>query len=321
MQCQILAQALGLPFRVVTLGPHFSPPVQWPDTTGLRLILSFGNAVQAACALRASCAVRPLIVQIGRPSHIPITDLNLIIPLPQDDYPSGPNILKVAWPFNGASLTPEAESSDCKRNAGTIVVCGGASRQFRMGQAEIQRLFCFGSTLAKANKEALQIITSPRTPPDLVRWMREQAWVYGGCLHPFKPGEELFRMFLQTGNRFVVTADSASMLAEAWRTCAPVWLFPLPPHRTMTSRLERGVDSLGFRTLRHWFIKRGILGSGTSFTQWHRTLIRRGDIRCASASLSAQDLRWSPVHHRVDNDLIRCRHQILALPGLLPAGD
>ncbi|WP_256940060.1 mitochondrial fission ELM1 family protein [Acetobacter malorum] len=319
-QCQTLAQALGLPFRTVPLGPAFSPPARWPETTGLRLILSFGNAVQAACALRASCRVRPLVVHIGRPSHVPVKDLDLIIPLPQDDYPPAPNVLRVAWPFNGAALTPEPANTQCQRHAGTIVVYGGPTRQFRMGLAETRQLFTFARTLAKANQEPLHIITSPRTPTDAVVWMQEQAETCGAVLHLFRPDRDVFHSFLKTGNRFVVTADSASMLAEVWRSCAPVWLFPLPPRQTLMSRLQQGVDAVGLRSLRYWLIRRGILGSGADFMHWHHTLFRSGAIRRANPDLTEQDLRWKPVVRQADTDLMRCRRRILALPGLL-SGD
>ncbi|MBS1015215.1 ELM1/GtrOC1 family putative glycosyltransferase [Acetobacter persici] len=317
-QCQILAQALGLPFRTVPLGPNFSPPDQWPETAGLRLILSFGNAVQAACALRATCAVRPLLVHIGRPSHIPAKDLDLIIPLPQDDYPPGPNVLRVAWPFNGAFLPPQHEEAQELRHAGTIVLYGGPSRQFRMGRAETERLLVFAHALAQANQEPLHIITSPRTPPEAVQWMQHWMTRETAALHLFRPGETLFTHFLNTGNRFVVTADSASMLAEAWRTRAPVWLFPLPHKQSFMSRLQQGADWIGLRPLRSWLIRRGLLGSGSRFACWHRALIQSGVIRLAGPALTEQDLRWRPVHHQADTDLVRCQERLLALPGLLP---
>ncbi|WP_082781792.1 ELM1/GtrOC1 family putative glycosyltransferase [Acetobacter malorum] len=319
-QCRTLVRALGLPFRTVPLGPDFAPPAQWPETTGLRLILSFGNAVQAACALRESCQIRPLVVHIGRPSHIPAKDLDLIIPLPQDDYPPGPNVLKVAWPLNGARLTPKPENTEHQRHAGTIVMYGGPSRHFRMGLAETRRLLTFARALAHANQEPLHIITSPRTPPEAVAWMQEQMKICGAILHLFQSDEDLFGSFLKTGNRFVVTADSASMLAEAWRSCAPVWLFPLPRRQTVMSRLQQGVDALGLRPLRYWLIRRGVLGSGANFTHWHRTLVSSGAIRCADLHLSEQDLRWAPLRHQADTDLMRCRGRILALPDLLSGG-
>lgn len=317
-QCRTLAQALGLPFRVVPLGPGFTPPERWPDTTGLRLILSFGNAVQAACDLREICAVRPLIVHIGRPSHVAADDLDLIIVLPQDDYPYAPNVVKVGWPFNSAPLFPETEGAQEERRGGTIVVYGGPSRQFRLGVTETDELLRFSRKLANVSQEPLHIITSPRTPARAVEWLRERAGMYGATLHLFRPNDDLFRTFLQTGNRFVVTADSASMLAEAWRSRAPVWLFPLPHRETLMTRLQQGADAVGLRPVRYRLVRRGLLGSGAGFRRWHRALLRSGEIRCASMDLPEEDLLWSPERRRADTDLARCQRRILALPGLVP---
>ncbi|WP_276510321.1 ELM1/GtrOC1 family putative glycosyltransferase [Acetobacter farinalis] len=315
-QCERVAEALGLPFRNVPLNPDFTAPARWPDTSGLRLILSFGNAVRAAQALRASCAVRPLVVQIGRPSHVPITDLDLIISLPQDDYPSGPNILKSAWPLNGASLQPLPVIPEEQRTAGTVVLYGAPSRQFYMGHTETQRLLRFATELARANGEPLHLIASPRTPPDLWDYLQAHAKTSGFSLYPFRREDNQFDRLLQTGSRFVVTADSASMLAEAWRTRAPVWLFPLPRRETGMTRAQRTLDALGLRPVRYTLVRRGVLGSGANFAHWHKTLIRGGEIRRADLPLSAEALRWRPSSHRPEEDLLRLRRSILALPGL-----
>ncbi|GBR29764.1 nucleoside-diphosphate-sugar epimerase [Acetobacter orleanensis NRIC 0473] len=274
--------------------------------------------MQAACALREACALRPLLVHIGRPSHVPAKDLDLIIALPQDDYPAGPNVLKVSWPFNGASLVPDADQMQGQMQAGTIVMYGGPSRQFGMGLTETERLLRFAHALAEANQETLHLITSPRTTPEAVGWLRELAAACGAMLHLFRPNDDLFKIFLHTGSRFVVTADSASMLAEAWRSRAPVWLFPLPQRQTLMSRLQEGADAVGLRPLRYRLIRRGVLGSGASFMRWHRALLRSGKIRCAGRNLTAEDLRWSPMQHQPDTDLIQCQHRILALLQALP---
>ncbi|MCP1231507.1 ELM1/GtrOC1 family putative glycosyltransferase [Acetobacter indonesiensis] len=320
-QCLTLAQALGLPYTLLRLGPEFSVPEVLPDITGVRVILSFGNAVQAALALRDYCTQQnagcaPAIVHIGRPSHVPVRALDLIIILPQDDYPSAPNVLRLAFPLNAASLAQPVFPTPGGRCGGTVVVYGAPTKHFSMTLTDMQGVIEFAQTLAVANQEPLHVLTSPRTPADAVEWLRAKAAEPASPIAQFSTGSQMFQQALATGNRFVVTGDSASMVAETCRTGAPVWLYELPPKKTFFTTLQTLVDILGLRHLRYALVKMGVLGSGADFARWHAWLVHAGYVHAVTPGLEKEELRWQPVSGRIDRSLKLCRDRILALPQL-----
>lgn len=319
MQVEILGRRLGLDFERIRLSAESKPlaalPVAPPG-----LILSFGRAAQAALRLAAACSPRPLLVHLGTPGHTAIAAFDLIIPMPQDDYPPAQNVCFLRLPLNGASeavaLPPARETGIC------TVIIGGPSRHFRMPRNAVRRLIGFGAELARANGEALQVVASPRTPAELLAQLAELRAETGFTLHAY--GGTLFAEILQSGSRFVVTADSASMLAEACRTGAAVWLFPLPRRLGVSTLLQHGTDRLFGKNFRHRLVRLGWVGGGTDFRRWHGALEQLGFIRSAG-HLAAEALRWAPAGERPDGDLRDCRARILAMldaasrPGAGPA--
>jgi hypothetical protein len=312
-QVEILGTALGLDFECIRLSPEGAPPPARPADPP-RLILSFGRAARVALRLADACATkggaRPLRVHLGTPGQIPITAFDLIIPMPQDDYPVAPNVHFLRLPLNNAGMAtappPPPGTGRC-----TIII-GGPSRHFRLPVRAIRRLVRFGARLAAANVETLHIVTSPRTPAPVLAELRHLRIDAGFTLHEY--GDANFTELLRAGSRFVVTADSASMLADACRTGAPVWLFPLPARPNLSDFLQNTVDRCLGRGLRHRLVRRGLVGGGTDFRRWHGELARIGRIALVS-SRRQQDaaLRWAPQNAAPDTDLADCRARILGM--------
>lgn len=315
-QCRALADMLGLPCQIISLQADFSLPEQVPDTKNLRLILSFGNAVQAALALRARCKNTPAIVQLGRPSHVPAADLDLIIILPQDDYPAASNVLRLRFPLNGAhkSQISIPQIDPTTRHGGTVVLYGAPSRQFFLNKQDTYQLLHFSYKLAQAHHESLHVLTSPRTPVEAEEWLEDISKAIPMQIYTFRKGVNPFEKFLQAANRFVVTGDSASMLADACRAGAPVWLFPLRPKHSFMTRLQTSVDRLGLQNIRNWLVRRGWLGSGTCFGKWHTTLAAQNYIQLVTPQVSSQALQWQPDASRRDDDMQKCYESIMKLP-------
>ncbi|AOW49120.1 ELM1/GtrOC1 family putative glycosyltransferase [Acetobacter ascendens] len=315
-QCRALAGMLGLPCQIIPLEANFRLPEQIPNTQNLRLILSFGNAVQAALALRAHCKSMPAIVQLGRPSHVPAADLDLIIILPQDDYPAASNVVRLRFPLNGANKSqtfiPQIDPST--RHGGTIVLYGAPSRQFFLSKQDTYKLLRFSHELAQAHHEPLHVLTSPRTPVEAEGWLEDISKTIPMQIYTFRKGVNPFQKFLREAGRFVVTGDSASMLADACRTGVPVWLFPLRPKHSFMTRLQASVDRWGLQNIRNGFVRRGWLGSGTCFDKWHSTLAKQNYIHLVTPQVSAQMLRWQPDAPRRDDDMQKCYESIMKLP-------
>ncbi|MGD7070071.1 ELM1/GtrOC1 family putative glycosyltransferase [Acetobacter sp. AAB5] len=315
-QCRALADMLGLPCQIIPLQADFSLPEQIPDTRNLRLILSFGNAVQAALALRTRCKNTPAIVQLGRPSHVPAADLDLIIILPQDDYPTASNVLRLRFPLNGADkgqrFIPQANPAT--RHGGTVVLYGAPSKQFFLDKQDTYKLLSFSHKLAQAHHEPLHVLTSPRTPVEAEGWLEDISKTIPMQIYMFRKGVNPFRRFLQEASRFVVTGDSASMLADACRTGAPVWLFPLRAKQSLMARLQASVDWLGLHTIRNRLVRSGWLGSGTCFDKWHTTLAEQNYIHLVTPQVSSRALMWQPNALRRDDDMQKCYESIMKLP-------
>jgi hypothetical protein len=307
MQVELLGRRLGLRFERVRLSPAGAPLTPLPALPP-RLILSFGRAAHVARQIAASFQPRPLLVHLGTPGQTPIDAFDLVIPMPQDDYPPAPNVVFLNLPLNGASLDVCAIPAAVNTGICTLIV-GGPSRHFRLPRRAIHGLVQFGAGLALANNEALQVVTSPRTPEPALTELRNSSTRSGFSLHEY--GATNFANILQSGSRFVVTADSASMLGQACRSGAPVWLFPLPARRNVSNILQHAADhALGPR-FRHRFVRRGWIGGGTDFAAWHRRLERGGYIRIAGDSAVALD--WRPTDARPDTDLRDCQARILAM--------
>ena len=311
-QVSALGHALGLPFTTVRLGRHRELPDVLPETPP-SLILSFGHAVGAAIKLRDRLTRRPLLVHLGLPGHVPAQALDLVIPMPQDDYPPAPNVQFLHLPLNGATMA-RTELPVPHPAGPTTILIGGPSRHFQFTNRWVRRIIRVGARLAQGNAEALRVITSPRTPPQTLAMLQRMATACGFALQAPGDGNAPFSRCLAEGARFVVTGDSASMVADACRSGAPVWIFPLPRRVNMMTVLQQLSDRCFGHGLRHFLIRRGWIGGGTDFGRWHRRLAAQGCVRIFQDETDTS-LRWKPCNPRPDLDLHTCRSRILSLLG------
>jgi mitochondrial fission protein ELM1 len=313
LQVEILGRALDLPFERISLSPAGEAVEPLPARPP-GLILSFGRDARAALRLADGCeasglAPRPLTVHLGTPGRTPIDAFDLIIPMPQDDYPTAPNVQFLRLPLNGATLAA-VESLQANGSGSCTVIVGGPSRHFRLPAAAVRRLIRFGLRVAAANAETLRVVTSPRTPLATLKQLSKLQARLGFTLVAY--GGTPFSQLLQSGLRFVVTGDSASMLAEACRTGKPVWLFPLPRRLTLNDLLQHAADRCFGRRFRQFFVRLGWVGGGTDFRRWHRDLEAQGYIFVAGRASEAT-LRSARGCRLFDTDLRDCRARILRL--------
>jgi mitochondrial fission protein ELM1 len=123
----------------------------------------------------------------------------------------------------------------------TAVFVGGPTKPFRFDRAVAASLAARLRRLADRDGGSLEVVTSGRTPADVVAALREglPAWVR---IHDWwkEPREENpYFALLGLADRFVVTGDSVSMLVEACSRGKPVAIAELP--------LDPGSQSLGVR--------------------------------------------------------------------------
>jgi len=249
-QLRALAEGLGWPVEIKTLSYRkfemrttllrgsdlrgvdlarsdtLAPP--WPD-----LVLSMGMRNEPVCRwIRDQSGGRTRLVFLGRlwsdPSHF-----DLVITTPQYRVPDRPNVLRNALPLH--PVGPERLAEAAARFAPRLthlprpyvtVNIGGTSGPYAFGPRAADRLVRDAVALAKARGASLLVSSSARTPAcaidafaaqhevpmDLYRWRR------GDSDNPYLG-------YLAMADEVIVTADSISMLSEAYATGKPVHMF------------------------------------------------------------------------------------------------
>lgn len=306
MQVKALGMALGMAFERISLSPEGVLSSNLPDEPPC-LIISFGRAAPMALMLAKRFTSRPLLVHLGTPGHIPTKAFDLIFLMPQDDYPIAETVHALKLPLNGASLVPVTKSQKAGEICTTLI--GGTSRYFQLTPGALKQCIEFSLNLAEANGELLHVITSPRTPEKAIETLRRLQKIHDFSLSVY--GQHPIQNSLEAGSRFVVTQDSASLIADTYRTGKPVWVFVLPSKLDLSKCLQDLMDYCFGARFRHWFVRRGCLGGGVNFQRWHRQLASAGYIRMANDA-HEQALSWTPDHALPDTDLCHCRDLILS---------
>lgn len=198
------------------------PP--YPD-----LVIAVGRrSVPVALWIKAKSGGKTRIVHMGRP-RAPSGWFDLLITTPQYGLPPRPNVIELPLP-----LTQERPVSDEDRRLWserfahlprpwTGVLVGGSRFPSVFGIEGARRL---GKAVSDFPGGAL-VSTSPRTSPQEVDAL---AAVLTGkhYLHRWsRGGENPHQAILALADRFLVTSDSISMLAEAAATGRPVERFQL----------------------------------------------------------------------------------------------
>ncbi|HSH28825.1 MAG TPA: ELM1/GtrOC1 family putative glycosyltransferase [Thiohalobacter sp.] len=204
------------------------PP--WPE-----LVLSAGMRNEPVCRwIRDQSGGRTRIVFVGRlwadPKHF-----DLVITTPQYRMPDRPNVLRNDLPLHRVhpgTLAAAAEHwaprlAHLPRPYITVNM-GGNSGPYAFGRHAAQRLVRDAVALARARGGSLLVSSSARTRPvaidafaarhevpmQLYRWQRND---------PDNP----YLGFLALADELIITADSISMLSEAYATGKPVHMFDL----------------------------------------------------------------------------------------------
>ena len=245
-----LAQALGWPFelkRIVHTWFEFVPnmllegtllgvdrakssPLEppWPD-----LVISAGRMNEnVAKWIRRESGGRTRIVLLGRGWTRPGT-VDLVVATPQYRLKPHPNLLINELPLHIVDRERQARAAERwgPHWAGLprpwiAVLVGGSSGPYLFDAPTAARLGREASAAARAAGGSLLITTSARTRPAVVPALRA-AMEGPAFLHEWRRGEDdnPYPALLALADRFIVTGDSMSMLAEAAGTCKPVQIF------------------------------------------------------------------------------------------------
>jgi mitochondrial fission protein ELM1 len=251
-QIRALVEALGWPFEVKHLtyvpfgrlvevwrGANLlgivkgrSSPLEppWPD-----LVVSSGMRNEPVCRwIRGQSGGRARYVHIGKPWDR-VETFDLVVTAQEYPVPNAPNVVRNALSLH--RVTPERLEAAAEAWAPrllhvprpfTAVLMGGYSGPYALGRSAATRLGRGASALARSLAGSLLVTTSARTSPaaidalmaavdvpvHLYRWKRDDA-------------DNPYLAYLALADAFIVTCESATMLAEACATGKPVYMFDL----------------------------------------------------------------------------------------------
>jgi hypothetical protein len=283
-----------------------APP--WPDL----VIGASRRAAPLARWIKKQSGGRSRLVHLLH-AQAPLHYFDLVVTTPQYRLPERSNVLHNLLPLNAAQ--PEVLESSVALCRGRLehlsrpwiaVLVGGNSSSYRLDAFTASQLGQFANHTASETGGSLLISSSSRTPPDaadaLLAAVQVPAYVYRW--QSTNKDENPYLAYLALADRFIVTADSASMLAEACSTGRRVELFDWTPRR-YPKRLLRAFP--GSQRLEEAMIHWGVIRPKRDFKALHRGLIERG-LLCSPG-------QEQPLQPAKPNDLARTVTRIRRLMG------
>jgi len=268
-QLLALADALGWPYEVKDLAYgrlHHLPnwllgaslasldrrrsgalAAPWPD-----LVIDGGKrSVPVARWVRAQSGEQARWVHVGR-SWAPIALFDLVIAAPQYRLPPRPNLLQLAAPLH--RITPDRLKDAAAAWADRLghlprpwhaLLVGGHSPPYRLDAEAARRLAEEVNAVVGRSGGSLLVTTSARTHPDAAEALLG-ALTVPACKHRWQAGatDNPYLAFLAMADSFIITGDSASMLAEACATGKPVAMFEVARRPSVVGRLLAAVERL-----------------------------------------------------------------------------
>ncbi|MDZ7839981.1 MAG: ELM1/GtrOC1 family putative glycosyltransferase [Gammaproteobacteria bacterium] len=280
-------------------GDQLCPP--WPDV----ILMSGGRCVIDAMRIRAESGGRSKVVCLGRP-WAPLAWFDLVVSTPQYRLPDHPNVLQTLLPLN--RMDPDTGAAAARAWEPRLshlprpwlgVLLGGSSGSYRFTTDAARVLGRRVDARARATGSALLISSSARTPGKVLDALLESVQVPYYCYH-WHPDDidNPLEAILALSDEFVVTADSASMLAEACATGRPVMTF-VPPLRWRARLLTRswlpdGAGRAGWLTLRHRLVSRGLWVPARDMSRVHEALAACGAVQPLPATAVPRPVQATP---------------------------
>ena len=275
---------------------QLQPP--WPDL----VIGASRRSVPVARWIRRQSGGGTKLVHLLH-AMAPLDLFDLIVTTPQYRLPPRSNVLHLSAALNridGERLAT-AGATWASRLSGlprpfTALFAGGNSATYRFDAATAARLGAEASAAVAAGGGTLLVSTSPRTPPDAAAALIK-AITCRNLVYRWKAGDpdNPYNAFLALADRFIVTADSASLLVEACLMGKPVEIFSWPMRCGPLLRFKHwlwrrygtnanAVLAITIDRLVDW----GLLKPPRDFAALHRELRARGLITGFGESATAE---------------------------------
>ncbi len=265
-----------LPPTLAVLGREargkIAPP--WPD-----LVIGVGRRQVPVARYIQQQTPGVRLVWLGRP-RAPLAWFDLVLTTAQYGLPAEHNVIELELPpalamdGNAAEVARWREAFAELPRPRIGVLVGGARWPLMFDARDAQRLGREVMALARRQGGSWIVSTSPRTGARQARALHEMLKP-PGWFHFWRANDgrgNPHRALLRIADGFVVTSDSASMMAEAMRSGRPVWLFPLRRLRFAPRwGAERGVT--------RWLAIRGLLTPPRDMRRLCERLVARGAAR------------------------------------------
>lgn len=243
------------------------PP--WPD-----IVIGAGRRnVPVMRWIKARSGGRTRLIEIGRP-RAPLHWFDLVIAPPQYRLPKAPNVLETLLPPIRTAALPPADAERWEKLFAPLprpwigVLVGGSRAPYRFDAAAALQLAREASELARRLGGALLVSTSPRTGEARARALADALNAPAHVALWSAGKDNAHRAILALADRFIVTGETVSMMAEACLTGKPVLIFDVPQRRFFPAwGAERGLGAL----LARW----GVLSPPRDPAVLHRLLVER----------------------------------------------
>lgn len=236
--------------------PALEPP--WPD-----LVIAAGRrSANVARWIVKQSGGRTRSVLLGRP-RAPLSAFDLVVTTPQYGLPVRSNVLHLPAPLALPATADDATLEAWRARWAALprpwigLLLGGDRAPYQIDAEAARRLAAAARALADQRGGSVLATTGPRTTPAAAEALFAALGEPAFC-HRYVQGQadNPYRALLALADQFIVTGDSASMLAEAAGTGKPLAVFEPPRRRTAAKRLlhwlerrlglvERGAGSRG----------------------------------------------------------------------------
>ena len=311
-QALAVARATGLPFEIKPMIPiggsivhkgtrshapdrldpdgtaRLEPP--WPD-----LIITIGGwATPAALWVQERSGGRTRIVLIGRPKRRELDRFALVLVSSQYRVPAHPIVVKLDFPVARPDRAQIAEMAARWRpllgplaRPLTAVLVGGRTKPYRLDEAVARTLAADLHDLLARDGGFLYVVTSRRTDPQVSRALARHLPA-AAKLFDWQTGaraDNPYLGLLGCADRFVVTADSISMMTDVASLGRPLAIYPLPKESRLRHRLSVArawlIDGPAARVSRFGALallahRLGLVGFPRDLEAVHRRLYDRG---------------------------------------------
>ena len=249
--CEVPFNKRGSTLIGVDVGLSDALSAPWPD-----VVVAVGRRLAPVSRwLKDQTSGRLLNVHMGRP-RVAYHHFDMIVTTPQYGLPPASNVTTLTLPIimhDDVALDKVAREWEPQLRhlprPWTAVFVGGPTSQLRFDREIGGDLLARAKAHVATAKGSLLVTTSPRTTMDVTDLFENEIG-HAHFLHRWsRHAPNPYQAFLRLADDFIVTNDSASMIAEAVDMMKPLYVFQVP-------RREKRRDMGLFHAIRFYFRSR-----------------------------------------------------------------